>query len=222
MTVLELRVWEAYTRDVGRGVARIGFSSMDALGASTDDILEIRGKHRSVAKCLTLYTGDDVKNNNVIKLDGLVRGNVGVDVGDSVSVRKIRAMPAENVIVTSVEGAPPIDERYLTDALEGIPLIQDDYIATPHFDGRLTFKVLRVTPASDASIVTKKTKFQIALRGPDTKNWSEEDEARIKKMRPDHDKPYPEDTGRHLAFALEEIGAQLSRIADALEQTHDR
>jgi transitional endoplasmic reticulum ATPase len=38
-----LRVLEAYTRDVGRGVARIDDSTMDSLSASTGDVIEIKG-----------------------------------------------------------------------------------------------------------------------------------------------------------------------------------
>ena len=35
----ELKILEAYTRDVGRGIARIDYNSMDSLNASTGDIL---------------------------------------------------------------------------------------------------------------------------------------------------------------------------------------
>jgi Cell division protein 48 (CDC48), N-terminal domain. len=49
-----LRVMEAYTRDVGRGVARVDYEVMDTLGASTGDVLEIKGRKRTVAKCLPL------------------------------------------------------------------------------------------------------------------------------------------------------------------------
>ena len=49
---LSLKILEAYTRDVGRGVARIDYESMDTLSASTGDVIEIRGKRRTVAKCL--------------------------------------------------------------------------------------------------------------------------------------------------------------------------
>ena len=39
---LKLKVLEAYTRDVGRGVARIDYDSMDTLNASTGDVIEIK------------------------------------------------------------------------------------------------------------------------------------------------------------------------------------
>ena len=66
---LTLKVLEAYTRDVGRGVARIDYDSMDTLNASTGDVIEIKGKRRKVAKCLPLYPSDEGKG--IIRIDGL-------------------------------------------------------------------------------------------------------------------------------------------------------
>ena len=161
---LSLKVLEAYTRDVGRGVARIDYDSMDSLTASTGDVIEIRGKRRTVAKCLPLYPSDEGKG--IIRVDGLVRNNAGVAIGDTVVVRKIKAIPAEKVIVAPLEAIPPIDERYLADALESVPLIKGDNVMVPYFGGRLTFQVIGVTPAgSDAVLVTQKSVFHIAEKG---------------------------------------------------------
>jgi len=162
---LSLKVLEAYTRDVSRGVARIDYDSMDSLSASTGDVIEIKGKdRRTVAKCLPLYPSDEGKG--IIKGDGLVRNNAGVAIGDTVVVRKIKAVPAEKVIVAPLEAIPPIDERYLADALESVPLIKGDNVMVPYFGGRLMFQVIGVTPpAVDAVLVTQKTIFNIAERG---------------------------------------------------------
>ena len=159
-----LKILESYTRDVGRGVARIDYDSMDSLSASTGDVVEIGGKRRTVAKCLPLYPSDEGKG--IIRVDGLVRNNAGVAIGDTVVVRKIKAVPAEKVIVAPLEAIPPIDERYLADALESVPLIKGDNVMVPYFGGRLTFQVIGVTPqASDAVLVTQKTTFHIAEKG---------------------------------------------------------
>jgi len=160
---LSLKVLEAYTRDVGRGVARIDYDSMDTLGASTGDVVEIRGKRRTVAKCLPLYPSDEGKG--IIRIDGLVRNNSGVAIGDTVIVKKIKAVPAEKVIVAPLEAIPPIDERYLADALESVPLIKGDNVMVPYFGGRLTFQVIGVNPAADAVLVNQKTIFHIAEKG---------------------------------------------------------
>src|SRR6266487_1885100 len=144
-----LKILESYTRDVGRGVARIDYESMDSLSASTGDVIEIRGKRRTVAKCLPLYPSDEGKG--IVRVDGLVRNN--------------KAVPAEKVIVAPLEAIPPIDERYLADALESVPLIKGDNVMVPYFGGRLTFQVIGVTPAADAVLVTQKTIFHIAEKG---------------------------------------------------------
>jgi transitional endoplasmic reticulum ATPase len=137
---------------------------MDSLSASTGDVIEIRGKRRTVAKCLPLYPSDEGKG--IIRVDGLVRNNAGVAIGDTVVVRKIKAVPAEKVIVAPLEAIPPIDERYLADALESVPLIKGDNVMVPYFGGRLTFQVIGVTPqTSDAVLITQKTMFHIAERG---------------------------------------------------------
>jgi transitional endoplasmic reticulum ATPase len=158
-----LKVLEAYTRDVGRGVARIDYDAMDALDASTGDIIEIKGKRRTVAKCLPLYPSDE--GRGVIRIDGLIRNNSGVAIGDSVTIKKIKAPPAEKVVVAPLEAIPPIDERYLADALESVPVTKGDNIMIPYFGGRLTFQVLGVSPMADAVLITQRTIFAISEKG---------------------------------------------------------
>ncbi|ABK78575.1 AAA ATPase [Cenarchaeum symbiosum A] len=160
---LSLKVLEAYTRDVGRGVARIDYDSMDTLSASTGDVIEIKGKRRTVAKCLPLYPSDEGKG--IIRIDGLGRNNSGIAIGDTIAVRKIKAVGADKVVVAPLEAIPPIDERYLADALESVPLIKGDNVMVPYFGGRLTFQVIGITPAADAVLVTQKTVFNIAEKG---------------------------------------------------------
>jgi len=160
---LSLKVLEAYTRDVGRGVARIDYDSMDNLSASTGDVIEIKGKRRTVAKCLPLYPSDEGKG--IIRIDGLGRNNSGIAIGDAITVTKIKAVAAEKIVVAPLEAIPPIDERYLADALESVPLIKGDNVMVPYFGGRLTFQVIGVTPNTDAVLVTQKTVFHIAEKG---------------------------------------------------------
>jgi transitional endoplasmic reticulum ATPase len=136
---------------------------VDTLNASTGDVIEIKGKRRTVAKCLPLYPSDEGKG--IIRIDGLGRNNSGIAIGDTISVRKIKAVAAEKVVVAPLEAIPPIDERYLADALESVPLIKGDNVMVPYFGGRLTFQVIGVTPAADAVLITQKTVFHIAEKG---------------------------------------------------------
>jgi len=160
---ISLKIIESYTRDVGRGVARVDYDAMDAIGASTGDIIEINGKRRSVAKCLPLYPSDEGKG--IIRVDGLGRNNTGVAIGDTVMVRKIKTMDAEKIMIAPLDSIPPIDERYLTESLEGVPLVKGDNIMVPYFGGKLSFQVVGITPVASAVLVTQKTVFHIAAEG---------------------------------------------------------
>ncbi|MDR4511558.1 MAG: CDC48 family AAA ATPase [Nitrososphaeraceae archaeon] len=161
---ISLKVLEAYTRDVGRGIARIDYDTMDSLAVSTGDVIEIRGKRRTTAKCLPLYPSDEGKG--IIRIDGLVRNNSGIAIGDNVFVKKIKSLNAEKILLSPLEAIPPIDERYLADALESVPIIKGDNVMVPYFGGRLTFQVIGVSPANaDAVLVTQKTIFHIAEKG---------------------------------------------------------
>ena len=160
---ITLKVLEAYTRDVGRGVVRLDYDAMDSLDASTGDIVEIKGKRKTVGKCLPLYPSDE--GRGVIRIDGLIRNNSGVAIGDTVTIKKIKAPPAEKIVVAPLEAIPPIDERYLADALESVPVTKGDNLMIPYFGGRLTFQVLGVSPMADAVLITQRTIFSISEKG---------------------------------------------------------
>ena len=103
---VQLKVLEAYTRDVGRAVARLDYDAMDGLDASTGDVIDIKGKRRTVAKCFPLYPSDEGKG--MVRIDGLIRNNAGVAIGDMVIVKKVKAPAAEKIVVAPLEAVPPI------------------------------------------------------------------------------------------------------------------
>jgi len=165
----------AYTRDVGKGIARIDYDTMDSLDASTGDVIEIRAKRRTVAKCLPLYRSDE--GNGIIRIDRLIRNNAGIAIGDVISLRKIQAVDADKITITPPEEITeipgerdldayemfnnPFGKSYIASFLESasVPLIKDDHIQVPFFGVPCTFKVMKISPTADAVLVTKKTKF---------------------------------------------------------------
>jgi transitional endoplasmic reticulum ATPase len=54
-TTATLKTIESQTRNVGRGVARIDFDTMDLLDVGTGNVIEVKGKNRTVAMCLPVY-----------------------------------------------------------------------------------------------------------------------------------------------------------------------
>ena len=161
-TTATLKAIESYTRDVGRGVARIDYDTMDLLGVGTGNVIEVKGKNRTVARCLPVYPSDEGKG--IIRLDGLMRNNAHIGIGDTVTVKKLKAIPAQKVIVAPLQPTPPVDGRYLADSLESIPIIKGDSVMVPYFGGRLAFQIVGIMPittSESAAIVTQKTVFNI-------------------------------------------------------------
>ncbi len=156
--MIKLRCREAYTRDVGRGHLRIDYDTMDKLKISTGDIVEIEGKKKSVAKTLPLYPSDEGKS--MARADGLLRENMEIVIGDEIKISKVKAQDAIKIVVTSENVIPPIDESYLTDAFQGVPMSADDYIMVPYFGGRLKFQIVKTNPEG-AVVVTRLTSFVI-------------------------------------------------------------
>src|SRR5580658_790249 len=101
----------------------------------------------------------------IVRIDGLIRNNAGVAIGDMVIVKKVKAPPAEKVVVAPLEAVPPIDERYLADALESVPVTKGDNVMIPYFGGRLTFQVVGLSPAAEAALITQRTVFVISEKG---------------------------------------------------------
>ena len=121
MSGSEFTIQEAYTRDVGCGIARIDEAARNLLSLSAGDVVEISGSQKIVAKCLALYPADE--NKKIVRIDGLIRNNCKAEIGSIVSVRKIKTTWAESVMVAPLEAIPPIDPRYIADALNDMALI---------------------------------------------------------------------------------------------------
>jgi len=148
-SLTSLKVEDAYTRDIGKGVMRIDYDSMDSIKARVGDIIEIKGARKTLVVCLPLYPSDDGKG--ILRADNLVQDN---------GIRKITKVITKNVTVLPLDPIPPGTERYLKDALDGVPVIKGDKIAAPYFGKSLLFQVVKATPAGVVS--NQKTKFSIA------------------------------------------------------------
>jgi Cell division protein 48 (CDC48), N-terminal domain. len=84
---VSLRVAEARTRDVGRLIVRIPQRYMRVLGIEPGEYVEVVGNRRSAyAQVWPAYTDDEDKD--YIRMDGVLRQNAGVSIGDVVKGRR--------------------------------------------------------------------------------------------------------------------------------------
>ena len=143
---LKLKVSEALSKDVGRGVARLGPEDLERLGVTLGETVQIAAKRKSVCKALPAYK--DLRGQSRIQLDGLARENVGAGIDEVVTVEKVTARPAEKVVLAP-EGAAPAerDLKYIGSLLDGLPVVEGDKLRATLFGSRwATFRVESTTP----------------------------------------------------------------------------
>ena len=148
-----MRVGEAKQRDVGKRRARMESEAMEFLHVEPGDMVEILGKRSSCA--IVWPTDDDDKEPDMIRIDGQTRKNVGVSVNDLVSVRKIVAKPAKNVVLMPVNGNVTVDKEFtdfVKNRLKGLPLSEGDEISVMILGNSMDFKIHKISPKSVVKI----------------------------------------------------------------------
>jgi len=162
-----LRVAETKPRDVGRGIARLDPRDLEEIGAVVGDIIEITGKSITVAKAMPAYFED--RGNSNIQIDGLMRRNAQVSLGEKVTVSKISYAIANKVVLNPLSPLKVTnneqDSRYIRSLIEGLPLMEGDTIKANLFGTRSQdFTVISTIPKG-AVIVHSSTRIEIIEEG---------------------------------------------------------
>ena len=93
---VRLQVAAARQEESGQGIARMPRSAFQALGITEGDTVQITGKRDTVAIAMPAY--DEDQSLDVIRLDGLQRGNAEVGSGEHVMVVAAESKPATRVV----------------------------------------------------------------------------------------------------------------------------
>src|SRR5512136_260877 len=93
---IQLRVADARQRDVGHGKVRMDNGTMQELGITAGDFVEIHGKKMTVAIAWPAYAED--QGQDIIRMDGLLRRNGGVALNEYVAVRKADVKDAQSIV----------------------------------------------------------------------------------------------------------------------------
>ena len=144
--VLKLKIAEALSKDVGRGIARMGPEDLERLQLAVGDLVEIVGKRATVCKAMPAHK--EWRGQSRIQVDGLVRENAGAGLDEFVKVRKTACRPAERVVLDPANVRPSErDLNYIGSLLDGLPVQEGDRIRAALFGSRWAdFKVGATTP----------------------------------------------------------------------------
>ena len=156
--MVTVTVEKAYSADIGHGFVRMSFDIMEKVHLFTDDIVEIRGKQKTVARCRPMCVKDQSKKT--IRIDSPTRDNLKIDIGMPVTMRRVVLESAESVLITPINKTPPNAEQYVKDCLDNHPLMKGNHIVLPLLEEKIIYEILDIKP-SHAAIVTADTNFSI-------------------------------------------------------------
>ena len=192
---------KAIPSDVGHGRARVPFDN--ELNLKPGDIVEIAGESSTAAIVWRCRPED--ANLGVIRIDGIIRKNAGVSLGDRVSITKVETQPCQRLVLSPVMAKQqkvrfgPGIEGFARRGLNKRPVVAGDRIFIPGmtlFAEALPFAIVSTNPKGIVQVL------------PDT-------EIVIKEEPIDE-----EESGQVQTISYEDIGGlgdQLQKVREMIE-----
>ncbi|MDP7002362.1 MAG: CDC48 family AAA ATPase [Candidatus Thalassarchaeaceae archaeon] len=168
---LTLRVAKAIPSDVGHGRARVPFDN--ELNLKPGDIVQIEGERKTAAIVWRCRPED--ANLGVIRIDGIIRKNAGVSLGDRAVITKVDVQPCSKLILSPVMAKQqkvrfgPGIEGFARRGLNKRPVMAGDRIFIPGmtlFAEALPFAIVQTSPKGivqvlpDSEIIIKEDSFE--------------------------------------------------------------
>ncbi|MBS1193108.1 MAG: CDC48 family AAA ATPase [Methanothrix sp.] len=155
---VQLRVAEAYHKDAGKGVARIGAAAMASLSLENGGVVEIKGKDKLYA---IAWPGNPEDSEDLIRIDGNTRANLGAGIDSKVAVSRAQARPARKIVVAPTRpirlmGGP----AYLLRMLQGRAVVKGEMLRVEMINSSLNLAVVSTMPGG-AVLVTPETIISI-------------------------------------------------------------
>jgi len=160
MPAMTLKVSEAFQNDIGRGIARIDSKAKSQLGVSTGDIIKLTGKKSALAIVWQAHPDDE--GLDMIRMDGILRQNVGIGLGEKVRMEAIQTKVAKRVVLAPQE---PVRysvgfDQYVKKRLIGKALLKGNLLPVGIFGTSIPLIVAQVLPQG-AVMVTEETEVRI-------------------------------------------------------------
>jgi transitional endoplasmic reticulum ATPase len=156
MSEVQLRVGDARQRDVGRGIARIDQRTMQKLGISAGDVIEIVNKRTTSAIAWPAYSED--QNRDIIRIDGFTRKNSGVAINEYVVVRPAKVKTALALTLAPVDMRLNVDEdftNFVKNRLMERTLVEGDTTLVMMLGHAIPFTVSKTRPHGIIKVTTE-------------------------------------------------------------------
>lgn len=160
---LTLKVKEAGSKDVGRGIVRFDPADFPAIGVEVGDIVEIEAKRKTVAKVMPAFMED--RGQGWVCLDGITRENAQVGLDEKVTISPCACRPAQKLTVSPLTPMRSYDSKYIGSLLEGIPLIEGDTVRAKLFGAQTRDFLVTSTKPDGVVLIRSETGIEIKESG---------------------------------------------------------
>jgi transitional endoplasmic reticulum ATPase len=170
MSEIQLRVEDARQRDVYRGIARIDQQTMQKLGISAGDVIEIVGKRNTAAIAWPAYSED--QNREIIRIDGFTRKNAGVAMHELVVIRPANVTNATTVVLAPIDMKLNVDDdftNFVKNRLMERTFVEGDTTLVMMLGHAIPFRVTKSRPHGIVRIGHGTTVQIMAEPAPETK-----------------------------------------------------
>jgi len=168
-----LRVADARQRDVGHGKVRIDNETMQKLGITAGDFVEIQGKKMTVAVAWPAYAED--QGEEIVRMDGLIRRNAGVALNEYVALKKADVKDAQAIIFAPTDVRLSVDEEFVSFVKRrfmDMPFVEGDMTLLSIFGSAVPLVVTRTRPHGPIKILETSTVQVLSEPTPEKKGIS--------------------------------------------------
>lgn len=167
---VQVRVADAKQRDVGHGKVRIDNITMEKLGITAGDFIEVRGKRTTVAIAWPAYAEDQAQE--IARIDGLLRRNAGVALSEFITIKKAEVHDSQTIVFAPTDVRLSVDDEFVgfvKRRFMDMPFVEGDMTVLSIFGSSVPLIATRTRPHGPVK-VTESTVLQVMSEpAPDKK-----------------------------------------------------
>jgi len=158
--VVNLKVAEAFQNDIGRGIARLDSKAKSKLEVSTGDIIKLIG--RKAALAIVWQAHPDDEGLDMIRIDGILRQNVGIGLGELVKIEKAETKEAKKIVLAPKDSIRYGGgfEQYVKKRLVGKPVMKGNILPIGIFGTSIPLVITQIFPQGPV-VINENTEIKI-------------------------------------------------------------
>jgi transitional endoplasmic reticulum ATPase len=156
-----LKVSGSLQEDVDKGIARVSSKDMKAMGLVSGELVELKGKNSLYIKVLRSFGREEFIGK--IRLDGNVRSNLGVSIGEDVGIKKVKPKEIKEIVLSPLQELrlSKDSSEYVHSKFLDFPLSLKQKLTILASGNKLKYIVSKVVPKG-SFLVTSSTDFSLS------------------------------------------------------------